>query len=660
MRRCDGTLILCLWLSMSCVAAEKPFDAAAAFGARPSVSDVSLSPDGASIAFISPLKGSGSALYTLSLKEGAKIQLAMLANGNPVRLRACEWISNTRLTCTVYAVVDNKAIGELLPVTRLLAVDSDGGNQKLLSTQSNAYTRGFLLGGGEVIDVLPEQDGSVLMTRQYLPDDHAGTLIGSTRNGLGVDRIDTRTLAVTNVEPPHPDAFEYLTDGHGAVRIMGLAMRNDARGQNTGTLQFMYRATASSDWQKLCEYTVDGSGFRPLAVDSTHNVVYGLEKADGRKAIYSMALDGTLHQELVYQRPDVDVAGLLRIGRQQRVVGVHYNEEKGYVHYFDSAIEQMHTALGKALPTMPSLTIVDSSTDESKLLVFAYSGSNPGMYYLFDRKTHQLRILLAVRDQLVDVPLATMEPIQYPAADGTQIPGYLTLPVGEPDPKGRPAIVLPHGGPAARDNWQFNWLAQFFAARGFVVLQPNFRGSSGYGDAWFEQNGFKSWRIAIGDVLDAGRWLVARGIADPGKLAVVGWSYGGYAALQSAVVDPKLFKAVVAIAPVTDLAALKEEHRNWTDFELVSRYVGEGSHLREGSPIENAADIKVPVLLFHGGHDRNVGIGESKRMAARLTATGGHSELITWDDLDHQLEDSEARARMLRRSDEFLRQALGM
>ena len=106
--------------------------------------------------------------------------------------------------------------------------------------------------------------------------------------------------------------------------------------------------------------------------------------------------------------------------------------------------------------------------------------------------------------------------------------------------------------------WGFNWLVQFYAARGFAVLQPNFRGSAGYGDAWLVNNGFKSWPIAIGDVLAAGHWLVSQGIADPAKIAIVGWSYGGYAALQSAVVEPGFFKAVVAIAPVTDLAALKE------------------------------------------------------------------------------------------------------
>jgi dipeptidyl aminopeptidase/acylaminoacyl peptidase len=228
------------------------------------------------------------------------------------------------------------------------------------------------------------------------------------------------------------------------------------------------------------------------------------------------------------------------------------------------------------------------------------------------------------------------------------------------EPKDLPAIVMPHGGPGARDHWGFDWLPQFFAARGFVVLQPNFRGSTGYGDDWFKKNGFRSWPIAIGDVLDAGRWLVKQGNADPSKLAIIGWSYGGYAALQSAVVDPGLFKAVVAIAPVTDLPALKESRRNWTDYNIVSEFIGDGPHVREGSPALNAAKIKAPVLMFQGELDRNVPILQSREMADRLASAGVPHELVTWPGLDHYLEDSAVRTEMLRKSDAFLRKSMGM
>jgi dipeptidyl aminopeptidase/acylaminoacyl peptidase len=657
------TMIWIAWLGLASpvlAQTEKSFDAAAAFGARQSVNDFSLSPDGMSAAYIAPASGQGSILYTVKLGDNATPKPALQASGSPERLGKCEWVSNNRLVCIVYGVVKSSSSLELMPFTRLIAVDADGSNFKLLSTKVTAYTRGYLLGGGQVIDALPDQDGVVLMTRVYLPNDHLGSRIGSTTEGLGVDLVDTKTGSVETVEPPRPGVARYITDGHGQVRIMAVDEIHTSIG-DMGITHYLYRLAGSKEWRKLGDYDVaQRSGFRPYVVDPTLNVAYGSRRQDGRLAIYKVSLDETLHEELVYARPDVDVDGLIRIGRRQRTVGVSYVAEGSTPVYFDTDVDKVVLALHKALPALPQLGITDSSVDESRLLVFAASDTNPGVFYLFDRKARRLETLLPVRRELDGVPLAAVKPISYPAADGTLIPAYLTLPPGQENAKGLPAIVLPHGGPEARDEWGFSWLPQYFASRGFAVLQPNFRGSSGYGDAWFEQNGFRSWPIAIGDVLDAGRWLVSQGIADPAKLGIVGWSYGGYAALQSATVDPKVFKAVVAIAPVTDLQALKEERRHWSDFTLVSNYIGDGPHVRDGSPLENAAKIKVPVLLFHGAMDRNVGILQSKQMAARLSAAGAKCELVTWDNLDHQLDDSEARAQMLRKSDAFLRQAMGM
>lgn len=219
---------------------------------------------------------------------------------------------------------------------------------------------------------------------------------------------------------------------------------------------------------------------------------------------------------------------------------------------------------------------------------------------------------------------------------------------------------MPHGGPSARDEWGFDWLSQYFAARGFAVLQPNFRGSAGYGSAWFQKNGFQSWKTAIGDVNAAGRWLETQGIAAPGKLAIVGWSYGGYAALQSAVLDPDLFKAIVAVAPVTDLDRLREESRDRSNFRLVSKFIGQGPHVREGSPAQNVAAFKAPVLLFHGDRDDNVGVGESQLMAERLKDAGKRVEYIEFKGLDHYLDDAAARTRLLSTTDAFLRRNLGL
>jgi dipeptidyl aminopeptidase/acylaminoacyl peptidase len=643
--------------------AEPAFDAAKAFGARPSVEDLSLSPDGMSVAYVAPASGQGSVVFVYSLAKGTSraSKPILSASGKPERLGGCDWVSNQRLVCSIYGVVANSVLLEPVLFSRLVAINTDGSKLQLLSTRSNSFTRGVALGGGEVIDWLPDEDGAVLMTRVYLPDDHTGSHIGSSKRGLGVDRVDTETLASRSIEPPREDAVDYISDGHGTVRIVGVKSRLGAvGGYDSGNLSYYYRKTGSRDWSPMGELVgEEHNGFRPVAVDRDANLAYGYKKLDGRLALYTVALDGSLKEELVYARPDVDVGGLNRIGRRHRVVGVSYSDEYSRYHFLDPDFEKMVASLAKALRGQ-SLTVVDSSLNENKLLIRAGSDQDPGIFYLFDRKARQMETFLAVRGELEGVKLASVTPIHYQAADGASIPGYLTLPPGVETPKDLPAIVMPHGGPSARDYWRFDWLAQFYASRGYVVLQPNFRGSTGYGDEFFHQNGFRSWPTAIGDVLDAGKWLVAQGIARPDKLAIVGWSYGGYAALQSAVVDSSVFKAVVAIAPVTDLPDLKERRRDWSDFLLISREIGDGPHVREGSPALNAAKIKVPVLLFHGEIDRNVPIQQSREMADRLASAGVPHELVTWPDLDHQLEDSAARADMLRKSDAFLRRALGL
>jgi dipeptidyl aminopeptidase/acylaminoacyl peptidase len=653
-----------LLASYPLLSAADSFDAAKAFGARPSVENLSLSPDGMSVAFVAPAKGQGSVVYVQSLVKGAaRTSKAVLsANGKPERIAGCDWVSNQRLVCTAYSVVYGGSAMEPLPVSRLIAVNTDGSKLQLLSTRDNYYTRGMQLGGGDVIDWLPDEDSAVLMTRVYLPDDHTGSHIGSTKRGIAVDRLDTRTMATQTVEQPREDAVGYISDGRGTVRIVGVKSRRGALGDfDSGNIAYYYRKTDSRDWLPMGDIVGEGhNGFEPLEVDHDANLAYGYKKLDGRRALYTVALDGSLKEELLFARPDVDVGRLIHIGRRHRIVAVTYSDDLTRYHFLDPDFEKLLVTLAKALPEHPQLSIVDSSMDENRLLIEAGSDHDPGVYYIFDKKQRQLETFFVVKGELEGVKLASVKPIHYKAADGTMIPGYLTLPPGIDTPKDLPAIVMPHGGPDSRDYWGFDWLAQFYASRGYVVLQPNFRGSTGYGDDFFKQNGFRSWPTAIGDVLDAGRWLVAQGMANPNKLAVVGWSYGGYAALQSAVVDPTVFKAVIAVAPVTDLPELKEDHRHWSDFLIIDRQIGEGPLVREGSPALNAAKIKVPVLLFHGEMDSNVLIRQSREMNDRLAGAGVPHELVTWPDLDHQLNDSVVRAEMLRKSDAFLRKTMGL
>jgi dipeptidyl aminopeptidase/acylaminoacyl peptidase len=638
-------------------AAGPPADPAAAFGAREDVSSISLSPAGRKVAFISPGPGASSVVYAVDAVEGAQPRRVLSADGRKERITDCGWVSEERLVCEAVFLMENVVPGELLMASRVFAINADGTKPMLLSRRSRADDAYFAFGGGEILDWLPGTDGAVLMARRYVPEVKIGSIVEDKREGYGVDRVAADNAATKAVESPNKQAGGYLSDGRGKVRIMLVPDRADS-GYATGRLTYFYRTKASDGWKQLSIYNaMNETGFRPVAVDPDLDVAYGFKRADGRDSLYSVALDGSTRETLIYSHPQVDVDSTVRIGRAQRVVGVTFATDKREAVFFDKDLAALAKALAKALPATPLIRFVDSSVDESKLILWAGSDTDPGRYYLFDKAAKQLRPMMLDRPQLDGVTLAPMKPVTYTASDGTKVPAYLTLPPGGTG-KNLPAIVMPHGGPSARDEWGFDWLAQYYASRGFAVLQPNYRGSAGYGDQWYQKNGFQSWRTAIGDVNDAGRWLTAQGIADPAKLAIVGWSYGGYAALQSGVLDPGLFKAVVAIAPVADLGQLVEDSKMWSSHRVARNFIGSGPHLREGSPAQNADKIKAPVLLFHGDKDRNVDVRHARLMHDKLKGAGGRSELVVFEGLDHQLRDGEVRAQMLRRSDAFLRAAL--
>lgn len=636
--------------------------AARAFGAREDVRQVSISPDGARIAMLRAAPGAGSALFVADLTADATPKLVLTSTGRPDQLVSCSWTTATRLICNITTQMTQN--GVRLGFSRVLTLNADGSDLKQLSGETRDGIGGPVQFGGGVIDLLGDDGatGSVLMTRNYREQLSTGTLIASTTSGLGVERVDTTTLRRQPVERPGAHASEYISDGHGAVRIMGVTSASDS-GMLRGRTSYLYRKAGERTWLPLSVVEsasgVGNSGFDPWTVDRDLNAAYGFDAHDGRSALYRVSLDGSLKRELVLDNAGVDVDRLIYIGRQHRVVGASFATDRRQSVIFDPPLKALAASLSRALPKQPIISIVDASADEQKLILFAGSDVDPGKFYLFNRPGKKLSEILPVRPQLVGEALAPVEAITFKAADGTAIPAYLTLPVGGAR-KGLPAIVLPHGGPGDRDEWGFDWLPQFFANRGYAVLQPNFRGSSGYGSAWFQKNGFQSWRTAVGDVNDAGRYLLSSGIAAPAKLAIVGWSYGGYAALQSAALDPDLFKAIVAIAPVTDLETLRNEHRDYTDYQLVDHFIGHGPHVRDGSPVQNADRIKAPVLLFHGDIDQNVGIGESRLMASRLRSAGKQVELTEYQGLTHQLDDSTVRADLLAKSDVFLRKALGI
>ena len=634
---------------------------AAMFGARPRVENASLSPDGRQIVVIQPTAGQGSAVLVSATEGSAGFRPILTASGNPERLDWCRWTSNSRLLCDIYGITKVEG-SQIVYFSRLVALDSDGSHVQVLRTdRTGGVSLGYNLYGGSVVDWNPGQDGHFLMLKPYVPERDIGTRLAQTKSGLALENIDSSTLRGAIVESPDQTVSGYISDGHGNVRIRYARQQSTSQGFDSPYVKYLYRLPGERGWHDLSTVdTVQKQGFDPYVVDPATNAAFGLEKLNGRYAAYAVSLDGSLTRTLLYANPDVDVAGFVQIGRSQRVIGVQYVTDKRYVIYTDPAFDKLAKALARALPNLPQIDFIDASQDENRLLLRASSDVDPGRFYVFDRTTHSLNEVMLAQPELEGVTLAPQRPITYTAKDGTQIPGYLTMPPGRENAKGLPAIVMPHGGPSARDEWGYDWLVQFWASLGYAVLQPNYRGSEGYGEQWFEDQGFRQWRVAIGDVNDAGEWLIREGIADPDKLAIFGWSYGGYAALQSAVVDPGLFKAIIAVAPVTDLQKLKNDQAFFTNEFLVRDFVGSGPEVEAGSPDKHASQIMAPVLLFHGTDDRNVDVGHSRAMDSALRGAGRQSQLVIYDHYDHYLEDSAIRRDMLTRSATFLANRFGL
>jgi dipeptidyl aminopeptidase/acylaminoacyl peptidase len=444
-----------------------------------------------------------------------------------------------------------------------------------------------------------------------------------------------------------------MTDGHGVVRL-----RSDIGATDddllTGTVKYEYRTSANGKWLPLPETDPD---LTPLVIDKSSNSLYFLKPLKGRDALYRLQLDGSGSESLVASNSDVDIDSVIELGAGQPVVGYRYTDERTHSIYTEPAMQALGNALSQALPEMPLINFVASSKDGDKVLLHAGSDVDPGVYFLLDRKTNRMDPVLNSSESIDGSGLAPMKAVSVPTADGKSIPAYVTMrsDLGQGP---HPAVVMPHGGPSDRDRWAFDWLGQFLAARGYVVIQPNFRGSSGYGKEFLGENAFHDWRKVMSDIHDSADWLVKQGLADPNRMAIVGWSYGGYAALQSAAMDQR-YKAVVAIAPVTDLKQLRRDSEGFRNEKLKEEEIGKGDQLVDGSPINRASDIHAPVLLVHGTLDGNVAYDHSKRMLARLQHVGAKADLLTFAGLDHQLDDSDARTQMLTRIGELLDQTIG-
>jgi dipeptidyl aminopeptidase/acylaminoacyl peptidase len=351
--------------------------------------------------------------------------------------------------------------------------------------------------------------------------------------------------------------------------------------------------------------------------------------------------------------------------KKRALVGVWYLRDAPRVQWFDKDFIAYQSAMDRRSPNTINL-YVDHSRDDKRVLFLAFSDRDPGTYYLLDAEKKTIRPLAPRMPQIKPNQMAEMLSVQYPARDGLGIHGYLTLPVGYP-PKNLPVVIMPHGGPWVRDVWGFDPLVQMLANRGYAVLQMDYRGSPGYGQEFFNKGKREVGAAIQDDIEDATRWAIARGLADPQRIAIVGGSYGGYSVLFALGHNPELYKCGISIAGVTDWVSIykkfsdpeyKYARQYWT--ENIGNPRTDEAFLQSISPVNFAARITAPVLFIHGKEDRTVPPRQARAMIATLEQAGRKPESLFLSERGHAVfATRKARLEVFKAIESFLDRNLG-
>jgi len=367
--------------------------------------------------------------------------------------------------------------------------------------------------------------------------------------------------------------------------------------------------------------------------------------------------------EMIADHERYDMSSGIHDRWTNRVIGVRWVEEFPRQRFFDPALQTAYEHLAGVFASGYA-TISSWSRDRSRVVVFGETPEDPGSYYLFDTGSRSLQLLRRTYPQLTGAAaLGDRQSITYRARDGTRIPAYLTLPANAA--QNLPLVVMPHGGPHARDDFTFDPTAGFLASRGYAVLQPNFRGSTGFGYAWFNA-GRGNWGVGImqTDVDDGVNALVRSGIADPNRVCIVGASYGGYAALVGATLTPDRYRCAISIVGVSDLVRMLDEYvpgsqtADWWRLSMGDPRA-DREHLRAVSPVNFADRVRIPILLIHGREDPIVPVIQSRIMYDRLRGAGKDVRYIEIEHEGHGFFMEENRVREFREIEAFLAQHIG-
>jgi dipeptidyl aminopeptidase/acylaminoacyl peptidase len=600
------------------------------FARDPLVSGPQLSPDGKRL--LGQFQLNGRKVIGIHSFLGEK----RIMIGLPTKqdLRWYRWAGNSRILVSIARTVP--WFGDEAVMTRLISIDVATKAMTVLGSKTEG------LEGDDLLYVDPKGEWALLSFQKTIYDYPS------------VSRVELATNKIREVVAARDDVWEWYADSDGVVRA-GIGFREIS-------WSTIYRTGEAERFRKIGTARYDDE-------DAAYDIIRFVRGSDegfvlsnketGRFALYKFNFATKLIGERVFASDTNDITDFDTTEDGKNIRSVSYTDDRDRIIWFDTALKTHQANLDAALKNNANW-IVSTNRDKSAMLVWTGSASNPGSYYIFRPAEGVMNRVAKINETLAPSELAPTRYIKYKARDGLEISGYLTLPVGR-DPKNLPLVILPHGGPyGVRDKLAYDPEVQFLANRGYVVLQPNYRGSDGYGKIYYEK-GEGQWGRAMQDDLDDGMdWLAKDGIVDPKRVCIVGSSYGGYAALWGATRNPERYRCAASWAGVSDV---KRQLRYQLDFGISRRYrknwratvQGEDKFdLRTVSPLFAADQLKVPVLVMHGDADQTVPYKQSKLYADALAKAGKAHEFYTINDEGHSFSSRVNLKEWLDRIDAFL------
>jgi len=458
------------------------------------------------------------------------------------------------------------------------------------------------------------------------------------------------------VQTPKTDVWSWIADSEGVIR-MGI-QTSDSK-----SFKVLYRTSAADDFKTIGKIRYDSpdSDFLDVVgIISKSDEGLILKQDDTGKVVlrkynYATRSPG----ETIFAAPDKWDLDTVTLDEAGKPFAAFYTDDRDRVEWFDPKMKALYKRFGKALQGK-DIWITSRALDGSRMIVWAGSENDPGAYFIFTEAAATMDVFYAEKVKLNPDQLPAPKPVSYKARDGSEIHAYLTLPLGR-TAKGLPLIILPHGGPyGIRDKLQFDEEVQFLANRGYAVLQPNYRGSGGYGEAFSDLGEGQIGRQMQDDLDDAMDWAVAQGLADAKRVCVVGSSYGGYAALWAVTRNPERYRCAASFAGVTDWKKQLAYDSNYFTREGGKKWKArvrgsdDNFDLDLVSPAKQVDRLTRPVLLAHGEDDTNVPFKQFKQMRDAAAKAGKPIELLTFPDEGHGFDKAENETKWLETLEAFL------